>query len=104
MANRQPMSIVERYGCTLRIYDNGGASYDRYTMVPPRWAKEYRDRNGDFESITSNEHPFHPTGFGQHCTAEPGPHLGKRIHWDMLPPDAQRFARQDYPEFCPPSH
>ncbi|MHD0644435.1 hypothetical protein ACYPKM_02210 [Pseudomonas aeruginosa] len=101
MANRKSISIVERYGCALRIYDNGGASFDRYTIVPPRWAKEYKDRHGDWESITARENPFHPMGLGQHCSAQPGRHLGKRIHWDELPLDVQRFARQDYPEYCP---
>lgn len=94
---------VERYGATLRIYDNGGKSYDRYTMIPPRWAHSYREQNrfGLFEAIGASENPFHPQGFGQHVTATPGPHLGQRIHWDALPVDVQRFARQSFPEFCP---
>jgi len=96
--------IEERYGCALRIYDNGGATFDRFTCVPPRWAHQYRGRNRwQFEAIGSSERPFYPQGFGQHVTTTPGPHLGKRIHWNDLPPDVQKFARQAFPEFCPPT-
>lgn len=93
-----------RYGTTLRLYDNGGESFDRYTILPPRWAREYMDRNpGQWTAIAASEHPFHPQGFGQHVTAAPGPHLGKRIKWKDLPADVQKFARQAFPEFAPPS-
>ncbi|MBB4861508.1 hypothetical protein HNP46_000319 [Pseudomonas nitritireducens] len=98
MANRKPMSIVERYGCTLRIYDYGSKYMERYTMVPPRWARQYVERSGLFECIGASEH----LGIAHHTSAAPGPHLGKRLHWNELPVAVQRFARQCYPEFCPP--
>jgi len=92
----------KNYGCALRVYDNGGKTFDRYTIIPPRWATEYRERSLLWTAIGSSEHPFHPQGFGQHVMAAPGPHLGKRIHWWDLPADVQRFARDTFPEFCPP--
>ena len=92
---------MNRYGCALRIYDNGGRSFDRYTLIPPRWALAYRERPGLWDAMGASEHPFHPQGFGQSCSAAPGPHLGQRIHWNTLPPDVQRLARQTYPEFTP---
>lgn len=93
---------MNRYGTTLRIYDNGGKTCDRYTIIPPRWAKDYRETQpGTFLAIAASERPFHPQGFGQHTGAMPGPHLGKRIHWDALPADVQKFARQSFPEFAP---
>lgn len=96
-------ATLERYGCDLRIYDNGGKTLDRYTAIPPRWASQYRERSNRllFDAIGSSERPFHPQGFGMHVTAMPGPHLGKRIHWDDLPEDVQRFARQSFPEYAP---
>lgn len=94
-------TIVERYGCVLRIYDNGGATCDRYTIVPPRWAHGYRDRQY-WEAIASSREPFHPQGFGQGCLVVPGPHLGRRIHWDNLPRDVRKFARDTFPQYCPP--
>lgn len=95
------MTILERYGTVLRCYDNGGKTFDRYTVVPPRWAKEERERDGTFNSIGASEHPFAPQGFGQHGAAMAGPHLGKRVKWADLPPDVQRFARQSFPNYAP---
>ena len=95
------MTILERYGTVLRCYDNGGKTFDRYTVVPPRWAKEERERDADFNSFGASEHPFHPQGFGQHGSAMAGPHLGKRVKWTDLPPDVQTLARQSFPEYAP---
>lgn len=97
------MKITERYGTVLRCYDNGGKTLDRYTIVPPRWAKEYRERITPrlFSSIGSSANPFYALGFGQHVSAMPGPHLGKRVHWRDLPADVQKFARDSFPEYAP---
>jgi hypothetical protein len=95
-------AIATRYGTVLRCYDNGGRTCDRYTIIPPRWAREYvHDKSLCFEAIGASAEPFAPGGFGQHTTAMPGPHLGKRIAWSDLPPDVQRFARQSFPEYAP---
>lgn len=96
-------AIIERYGTVLRCYDNGGRSFDRYTIIPPRWAHQYRERaqHGAFLAIAASERPYHAQGFGQLVTAVPGPHLGRRIHWGDLPADVQRFAREAFPEYAP---
>jgi hypothetical protein len=39
------------------ILDNGGETYDRYTIV----------NLSDGDMIGANETPFHPMGFGQYC-------------------------------------
>lgn len=93
--------IEARYGTVLRIYDNGGKTADRYTIIPPRWAVEYRESAAFWEAIGSSETPFHPQGFGMHISAAPGAHLGKRIRWEDLPRDVKTFARQSFGEFCP---
>lgn len=93
--------ILARYQTVLRIYDNGGKTFDRYTILPPRWARQYKERNGLFDAIGASEHPFAPQGFGQSVSAAPGAHLGKRIAWGALPVDVQRFAREYFPEFAP---
>jgi hypothetical protein len=90
-----------RYGTVLRIYDNGGQTVDRYTIAPPRWAREYRDGRA-WTAIAANAAPFHPQGFGQHIRiVSVGKHLGRRIGWHQLPEDVRRFARQSFPKFCP---
>jgi hypothetical protein len=76
---------------TIRIYDNGGATADRYTAID-------MDRpTGDpglFEAVGFDDNPFHPQGFGQHTSAMPGAHLGKRISVIELPEPAQKFVEQ----------
>lgn len=96
-------AAVRRYGANLRMYDNGGRSADRYTLIPPRTAgKEWREHApGSWIALACNAAPFHPQGIGMHVAAVPGSHLGKRIRWDDLPPDVQRAARQSFPEFTP---
>ena len=76
----------------IRIYDNGGASFDRYTVV---FMNEPEYQPGTFMALGMSEHPFHPQGFGQHCAAMPGRHLGKRIKFEDLPEDCQKLVKQD---------
>ena len=87
-----------RYGCHLRIYDNGGKTADRYTILPPKWADraEWGGGCGTWVALGASRDPFHPQGVGMHGTATPGPHLGRRIGWDDLPPKVQQFARQTF--------
>lgn len=94
------MKTIDLYGTVLRCYDNGGRSFDCFTIIPPRWARDYREHGFCWACIGASSNPFDPQGFGQHTSAMPGPHLGRRIHWDKLPADVQRFARQAFPEFA----
>lgn len=91
-----------KYDTKLRIYDNGGRTVDRYTIIPPRWAREYREHQpGQWLALAANESPFHPQGVGMHVVAMPGKHLGQRINWRELPDDVKRFARNSFPEHAP---
>jgi hypothetical protein len=75
----------------VKIYDNGGKSFDRYTAV----YTDQKERSGLFTCLGMSEHPFHPQGFGQHSTAQLGRHLGKRIEFSELPADCQKAVLQD---------
>lgn len=99
MKNTHKKETIRRYGCELRIYDNGGRSKDRYTMIPPRWTAKYWKTGRFWSCIFSGDDP---RGMSGHGDAVPGSHLGKRIHWSDLPDAVQRFARNEWPEFCPP--
>lgn len=106
-------ATMKRYGTVLRCYDNGGKTVDRYTIIPPKWANEYRNsvENGyapgyanryEFDGIASSKDPYFALGFGQTVNhVLPGPHLGKRIKWDDLPWDVQTFARDVFPKYAP---
>ena len=80
-------------GCQVRIYDNGGETIDRYTVVI-----DYPD--GSQSWLGASEAPFHPQGFGQHIGDEgsgnqEGEHLGKRVKFAEVPEPVQRFIEGD---------
>lgn len=75
------------------IYDNGGATFDRYTAVYLNQPE--RSTSGRmFACYGMSADPFSPLGFAQHSTAQLGKHLGRRIRFDQLPKDVQRAINQ----------
>lgn len=88
---------IPRY---IRIYDNGGETFDRYTVVfTGRYRKVSRDQ---FVVLGMDDKPFHPQGIGMHdgydylIDVPTYSHLGKRIEWEDLPIDCQRCASNTY--------
>lgn len=77
----------------LKIYDNGGKTMDRYTVVFMDLPE--RDHN-TYSALGMSVDPFQ--GFGQHCTAMPGRHLGKKIKFQDLPMDCRKCVWQDLEE------
>ncbi len=75
----------------LRIYDNGGKTIDRYTVL----YMDCPEGRGLYGGRGMSAHPSHPQGVGMYCTAMPGRHLGRRITFDQLPPDCQKVVQQD---------
>jgi len=70
----------------LKIFDNGGKTVDRYTLITPE---------GDVFGFSEN--PHHPQGFGQYDgdygnTLSSYRHLGKPIKPEDLPEEAQRYV------------
>jgi hypothetical protein len=84
----------------VRIYDNGGETYDRYTAV---YTGKYKGRNG-CEYVGMSGQPFHPQGFGIHGWNETAidypsyKHLGRKIKFKDLPEDCQTLVIRDYRE------
>lgn len=72
----------------VRIYDNGGRTFDRFTAIFMDW----RERSGLYVALGMSEHPSHPQGFGQWTAATPGRHLGRRIRPSQLPPDCRALV------------
>lgn len=86
---------IPRY---IRCYDNGGETFDRYTVV---YTGHYRNhRLQDCIYIGMSEYPYQ--GFGQHgFSNEPIDrptygHLGKKISFDQLPEDCKKAVISDY--------
>lgn len=86
---------VPRY---VRVYDNGGKSFDRYTVV----FTCQRTGEGRCWYLSMSCSPFHPQGFcqhGEHTSMIDRPsygHLGKKITFGELPADCQRAVVSDY--------
>ena len=76
------------------IYDNGGKTFDRYTVVYNE-IEQHRTEGNLYSCLGMSTMPFDPQGFGQHSSAQMGSHLGKRIKFDDLPKDCQRAVNQD---------
>ena len=77
----------------VAVYDNGGATVDRYTVL----YEPYEARGEWFwPYIGMNCAPFHPQGFGQHGEARQRLVLSdKVINFEDLPEDCQQAVRND---------
>ena len=78
----------------LHIYDNQGATFDRYTAVYLA-SVEY---DGSYACLGMSDNPTQPQGFGQHSSADDGNHLGMRISIMQLPLTCRRLVMSDYRE------
>lgn len=75
-----------------RVYDAGPELADRYTVA----FKGYRVAGWGmvYPYLAAGPSPYHPQGFGQHGESNEylsGKHLGKRVSFDALPEQTQRF-------------
>ena len=90
---------IPRY---IRIYDNGGESFDRYTVLfTGRW-KGRKAYHSYFRGMSEN--PYSPRGYGiwedrpGHIDRPSYAHLGKRIAFATLPEPCKRSVLSDYRE------
>jgi len=83
-------------GHSIRVYDDGGRTIDRYTVVFMDQPEHSFICGRSFACLGMNGAPFHPQGFCQHSQARIGTHLGKRIAFSSLPDDCQRAVRQEW--------
>jgi hypothetical protein len=79
-------------GHSVRCYDNGGETVDRYAVY---YIDTRNPWNGLTDMVGMSIDPFHHQGFGQHSMGEPGPHNGKRVKFSDLPRDCQRLVIRD---------
>lgn len=105
-------------GCPryLRVYDNGGETADRYTVLFTGHAGVLRvsGRPSGYWFVSMSQNPQHPQGFGQHGFSQHFPldaqqnrrpprvgrknHLGTRITFGDLPEACQRLVFDNYIE------
>lgn len=91
------------YGCPLRIY-HAPKEREQYTILPPRSGRAiacFTNNVGMWDCLAIRF--AHGIVSWHTATAQPGPHLGQRIHWNELPAEVQHFARLSFlGEYCPP--
>lgn len=89
-----PVDDTPRY---IRCYDNGGETFDRYTVLFTR-----KRVDGQFMYLGMSDDPFHPQGFGQHGFSNDiidrptYSHLGKKVSFEALPPKVQQLVKHEY--------
>jgi len=98
---------IPRY---IRCYDNGGETFDRYTVVYTGNYRRYitieleRTRPRYYQSIGMSANPFDPQGFGLHGESNAPidrpkySHLGKKIKFEQLPDACKKAVMNDYVE------
>jgi len=69
------------------IWDNGGKTADRYTVVLN--TKETED---EYRCLSLSNDPDHPQGISQVGSCKEGEHLGKRISWEDLPDNVRKHV------------
>lgn len=110
--------LPNNYPKYCRVYDNGGTTADRYTVVFTGRYNNLGTRRGERRPrelyyVGMSEAPFHPQGICQVGSNQnfidvdskdhrwvvafgrTGP-LGKRIHWHTLPEDCQKASLHIY--------
>lgn len=91
---------VPRY---IRVFDNGGTTADRYTVIFTHAQSFYT--KGWFPVLGMSASPFHPQGVGMHneynspIDRPSYKHLGKKIRFQQLPYDCQALVLQDYKDY-----
>ena len=75
----------------IQCFDNGGATFDRYTVV----YLSQREGRRRYAARGMSERPTSPNGFGQWTSAMLGAHLGKRVNFEQLPAECQAVVVAD---------
>lgn len=82
----------------IRIYDNGGKTRDRYTVIYMYLYESGHGRNKKFGARGMCSNPTSPQGIGCYVSANPGRHLGRRIKLEDLPKQARDLVLFDLRE------
>lgn len=75
------------------IYDNGGETLDRYTVVFNSSRIDYRHKEYTlvYDCLCLSDNPEHPTGVSMWCECNIGKHLGNKVTLKSLPKHIQEY-------------
>lgn len=76
----------------VTVYDNGGETADRYTIVLHGKDWDAGARRGYKMMLGLSSNPSDPQGFSQWTEGHEGKHLGKKIKFSSLPKNVQSHA------------
>lgn len=99
MSKRQTNLMPNGIPRYVRIYDNGGRSFDRYTCL---FTGRYKGSRESKVYLGMSERPYHPQGVGMHgesretLDARGYSHLGTPVQFTALPDEVQRCIIQTY--------
>ena len=87
----------------ISIWDNGGVSLDRYTIIFEIydnqcnvWGKwlDKSDSQKNLVCLSLSDNPEQPQGFSQFGSCIEGDHLGTKIKWPQLSKNIQQHIKQ----------
>lgn len=76
----------------IGVYDNGGETFDRYTIVLDSFQNETLEKFKMYECLGLSSNPGDPQGFSQWTTCQMGRHLGKKLKFEELPENVQKHV------------
>lgn len=91
--------VVEKYLSEAKesfdVYDNGGKTADRWTVVS---ASDLKNKmpNGMVDMLSLSENPGSPNGVSMYGQGQVGNHLGKKIKFSSLPKEVQDHISSRY--------
>lgn len=91
----QPINLEEGNMKIKAIYDNGGKTVDRYTVVIVDSMKRVKIPCGDkeFPCLSLSVNPDSPQGVSHWSSGIEGRHLGKKINLKNLPENVQKHIK-----------
>jgi hypothetical protein len=78
---------MQNEGTDVRVYDNGGRTFDRYTVIFDSGDDVYALGIGDTGNV--------PNGFCMTVEAVEGPHLGREIDLEDMTPAARKAVEEE---------
>jgi len=76
----------------FKVFDNGGKSFDRYTVALP--GREHGASPGYDMCLSLSSNPESPTGVSQFSDCKIGKHLGKKIPYAKLPKNIRNHVQK----------
>jgi hypothetical protein len=84
---------------TIRVYDNGGKTFDRYTAVfsGKVWDEQFKRTPDKVKAkfkmmLGFSSNPTHPQGYSQWSEGQEGRHLGRPVKFEDLPEPLQHHV------------